>query len=75
MWYGLFGPAGLPPNVVERLQKEIAVVAQQQAVREKLAQAGLQMVTLVGDEFVKSAGVEYAQWQALGKAENLQLDE
>ena len=75
VWYGLFGPAKLPPNVVDRLQKEITVIAQQPAVREKMAQAGLQMVTLVGDEFVKSAGAEFAQWQALGKAENLQIDE
>jgi tripartite-type tricarboxylate transporter receptor subunit TctC len=75
VWYGLFGPAKLPANVVDRLQKEIAIVAQQPAVRDKMAQAGLQMVTQIGDDFVKSAGVEYAQWQALGKAENLQIDE
>ena len=75
VWYGLFGPAKLPPNVVDRLQKEIAAVAEQPSVREKMAQAGLQMNVQIGDEFVKSAASEYAQWQALGKAENLQVDE
>jgi tripartite-type tricarboxylate transporter receptor subunit TctC len=75
VWYGLFGPASLPANVVDRLQKEIAVVAQDPTVRDKMAQAGLQMNVQIGDEFVKSAATEYAQWQALGKSENLQLDE
>jgi tripartite-type tricarboxylate transporter receptor subunit TctC len=75
VWYGLFGPARLPANVVDRLQKEIAVVAQDPTVRDKMAQAGLQMNVQIGDEFVKSAATEYAQWQALGKSENLQLDE
>jgi tripartite-type tricarboxylate transporter receptor subunit TctC len=75
VWYGLFGPANLPANVVDRLHKEIAIVAQQPAVRDKMAQAGLEMNTLIGDDFVKSAATEYAQWQALGKAENLQIDE
>ena len=49
--------------------------AQTPAVQEKMAQAGLQMNTQIGDEFVKSAATEFAQWQALGKAENLQIDE
>jgi tripartite-type tricarboxylate transporter receptor subunit TctC len=75
VWYGLFGPARMPANVVDRLQKAIGTVAQQPSVREKMAQAGLEMNTLIGDDFVKSAATEYAQWQALGKAENLQLDE
>jgi len=75
VWYGLFGPARMPPDVVAKLQKEIAVVAQMPAVRDKMAQAGLQMRTEIGADFEKSAAAEYAQWQALGKAENLQLDE
>ena len=57
------------------LQKAIAVVAQEPSVREKMAQAGLQINTQIGEEFEKSAVAEYLQWQALGKAEKLQLDE
>lgn len=75
VWYGLFGPAKMPANVVDRLQKEIAVVGQQAAVRDKMAQAGLQMSLEIGDEFEKSSAAEFATWQALGKAENLQIDE
>lgn len=75
VWYGLFGPAKLPANVVERLQKEIAVVGQLPALRDKMAQAGLQMSMQVGEEFARSAATEYATWQALGKSENLQIDE
>jgi tripartite-type tricarboxylate transporter receptor subunit TctC len=35
-WAGLFGPAKLPPDVVQRLAKEIAAVVARPEVREQL---------------------------------------
>ncbi len=75
VWYGMFGPAKMPSAVVERLRKEAAIVAEIPAVKEKLAAQGLQMALLVGDDFSRSATGEYNQWQAIGKAEGLMLDE
>ena len=46
VWYGLFGPAKLPPPVMERLRKEIMAVAKTPAVRDKMAAAGLQMAAV-----------------------------
>ncbi|RUP31706.1 MAG: tripartite tricarboxylate transporter substrate binding protein [Curvibacter sp.] len=39
-WNGVFGPAGLPPPVVERLNREINSVLADPEVQDKLAQIG-----------------------------------
>ena len=75
VWYGLFGPAKMPPGVLERLRKEIAVVAAMPSVKEKMAAAGLQMSPQFGDEFQRSATTEFNQWQAIVKAEGLVVEE
>ncbi len=75
VWYGLFGPARMPAGVLERLRKEVAVVAAMPAVKEKMAAAGLQMSPEIGDEFQRSATREFNQWQAIVKAEGLVVEE
>ena len=71
VWYGLFGPARLPAPVLERLRREIAVVVEQPAVRDKLAAAGLQMAPQLGEDFERACVNEFRQWEALVKAEGL----
>ena len=75
VWYGLFGPSRLPAPVLDRLRQEIVVVAQMPIVRDKMAAAGLQMSTEVGDEFERSATNEYNQWRAIVKGEGLSVDD
>jgi tripartite-type tricarboxylate transporter receptor subunit TctC len=40
VWYGLVGPAGMPPAVVARLQQEVQRALTAPAVRERLTSAG-----------------------------------
>jgi tripartite-type tricarboxylate transporter receptor subunit TctC len=75
VWYGLFGPAKLPPPVMERLRKEITAVAETPAVRNKMAAAGLQMAAQYGEEFEKSANDEFNQWKAIVNAEQIVVEE
>jgi tripartite-type tricarboxylate transporter receptor subunit TctC len=75
VWYGLFGPAKLPPAVMARLRKEIAAVAETPAVRDKMAAAGLQMAAQYGEEFEKAANDEFNQWKAIVSAERIVVEE
>jgi tripartite-type tricarboxylate transporter receptor subunit TctC len=75
VWYGLFGPAKLPPLVMERLRKEIAAVADTPAVRDKMAAAGLQMAAQYGEDFEKSANDEFNQWKTIVSAEHIVVEE
>lgn len=43
-WFGLFAPAGTPASVVTRLNKEVNDALQLADVREKLMQAGLEVI-------------------------------
>lgn len=43
-WFGLFAPAGTPASVVTRLNKEVNDALQLADVREKLMQAGLELI-------------------------------
>jgi len=73
VWYGLFGPANLPAPVMERLQKEVAALADDATLRAKLEAAGLQVAPVVGLEFQKNSIAEYDQWKAVAKADNLSV--
>jgi tripartite-type tricarboxylate transporter receptor subunit TctC len=75
VWYGIFGPAKMPPSVLDRLRKEMAVVAALPAVKEKMAAVGLQMSPQFGDEFARASTAEFNQWAAIGKAEGLKIEE
>jgi tripartite-type tricarboxylate transporter receptor subunit TctC len=39
-WYGVLGPAGLPADIVERLNRELGIAAQSADMRERVARAG-----------------------------------
>lgn len=41
VWFGLFGPAKLPPAMVARLNKELNAIVREPAVWQQLAQAGI----------------------------------
>lgn len=43
-WFGLFAPAGTPPRIVERINRETNQVLQLPEVREKLREAGMEAV-------------------------------
>lgn len=44
-WYGILAPAGTPPAIVERLNREIRRALREPAVIERLAGAGLEATT------------------------------
>jgi tripartite-type tricarboxylate transporter receptor subunit TctC len=70
-WIGVFAPAGTPAPIVERLNREIGKALAVPAVRDKLAQQGvdpLAMDTATFDRFVHS---EVASTAELAKALDL----
>ena len=50
-WYGLVGPAGMPRDIVETLQKHIRNAMQQPSVQKVYNENGAQAATRVGDAF------------------------
>ncbi|MEO8506010.1 MAG: tripartite tricarboxylate transporter substrate binding protein [Betaproteobacteria bacterium] len=66
-WQGLVGPAGMPPDVVKRLNDAFNKVMAMPAVREKLIGGGLEPVGGTPEQFGRFIGTEIAQWTKIAK--------
>jgi tripartite-type tricarboxylate transporter receptor subunit TctC len=66
-WQGLVGPAGMPPDVVKRLNEAFNKVMAMPAVREKLVGGGLEPVGGTPEQFGSFIGSEIAKWTRIAK--------
>lgn len=67
-WNGIFGPAGLPAPVVERLNAELQVVLADRDVQDKLAQIGFQVSpSKTPEEFARYVADQLIHWTGLIK--------
>ena len=65
-WNGIFGPAGMPPEVVARLNTELQAVLADKDLQAKLAQIGFQVwPSKTPDEFAKYVGDQLTHWRTL----------
>ena len=66
-WQGLVGPAGMPPDVVRRLNDALNQVMAMPAVREKLVGGGLEPVGGTPEQFRQFIASEIAKWTKIAK--------
>ena len=67
-WNGIFGPAGLPAPIVERLHTELQAVVADREVQDKLVQIGFQTwPSRTPQEFAQYVGEQLRHWGALIK--------
>jgi tripartite-type tricarboxylate transporter receptor subunit TctC len=64
-WYGFFGPRGMPPAVVARLNKALNEIIAEPAVRERLTAAGVIVQGSTPEAFGKHLADEFARWTAV----------
>ena len=70
-WIGVFAPAGTPPDIVARLNREIGIALANPAVREKLANQGVDPMTMGAEEFQAFVKAESVAMASLAKALSL----
>ena len=73
-WQGLAGPAGLPPEVVRRLNEAFKMVMAMPAVREKLKGGGLEVVGGTPDQFARFIALEITKWTRIAKDVGAKVD-
>lgn len=67
-WNGIFGPAGVPKDIVDRLSGEVQAVLADKEVQEKLAAAGFEVwPSRNPEEFAKYVADQLALWTRLIK--------
>jgi tripartite-type tricarboxylate transporter receptor subunit TctC len=71
-WYGFFGPRGIAPEVVVKLNKAMNEALKDDAVREKLTKAGVAVKGSTPEEFGKFMADELARWNAVREAAGIE---
>ncbi|SFB15465.1 Tripartite-type tricarboxylate transporter, receptor component TctC [Rhizobium sp. NFR07] len=72
-WHGLFAPPGTPPEIVEKLSKEVQAIIAEPAMQEKLKAMGVTPVGNSSAEFQAFIDKETAKWAEVIKAANVPL--
>jgi tripartite-type tricarboxylate transporter receptor subunit TctC len=67
-WYGIAAPARTPAAVIARLQAEVAKIAQNPAMKSRLAAQGLELVGNTPAQFDAFIRAEIDKWRAVLKA-------
>jgi tripartite-type tricarboxylate transporter receptor subunit TctC len=72
-WFGLLGPQGVPPAIVERLHAEIVKACSDTQIQEKLAVLGGETVCNSPAEFKSFLAADIARWKEVAGKANVTL--
>jgi tripartite-type tricarboxylate transporter receptor subunit TctC len=73
-WFGLFGPKGLPPEVVSRVNTAANQVLQDPEVMDKLQRFGIEPVGGTPAQFTTMLASESAKWKKIITERKITLD-
>ncbi|MBS0507329.1 MAG: tripartite tricarboxylate transporter substrate binding protein [Proteobacteria bacterium] len=73
-WFGLLAPAGTPPEVVQRLQQEVAKSLASPAVKERLLAQGAIPGGNSSADFARMIDSEHAKWAQVVKTAGAKVD-
>ncbi|MGH8649737.1 MAG: Bug family tripartite tricarboxylate transporter substrate binding protein [Burkholderiales bacterium] len=68
LWFGLWGPTGIPDPVLSKIRKDFGAALQDKSVREKLATLGNDVITMTPAQFRKSVESQIAETARIFKA-------
>lgn len=73
-WFGFFGPAGLPPQITQRLNDIATEMLRDPALRERFDKLGIQPDPSSPAQFARFLQEQDRAWSGVAKGLNLQLD-
>ena len=73
-WYGLVGPAGLPPEVISRLSQALLKAGEDKHLREQLNATGCDADFLNPAQTVDKIKADLAKWGRVIKEANIKVD-
>ncbi len=73
-WYGLMGPAGLPPEVVTRLTRALNKVGEDKAVMDQINATGCDAEILSPDQTLEKIRADSLKWSKVIKDANIKAE-
>ncbi len=73
-WFGILAPAGTPPDVIAKLNTEIAKWLASPEAKEKMLALGANAAGGTPEDFAKHIAAETAKWQRVVKASGAKVD-
>jgi tripartite-type tricarboxylate transporter receptor subunit TctC len=72
-WYGIVGPANMPPAIVTTLNSEINKMLADPSFAERLSAEALQPMPMTPSAFAQYIRDDIAKWTKVAKERNIQL--
>lgn len=73
-WFGLSGPAGMPPAVVDRLSRELRAILATAEIRARFAELGGTPGALSAEGYTQYVAAEVARWAPVVQASGATAD-
>jgi len=73
-WFGLLGPAGLPPELAARIQRDVAKAVASPEVSAKLTDLGVDLVNSTPEQFSGFLRAEIARYARVIKEANIKAE-
>jgi tripartite-type tricarboxylate transporter receptor subunit TctC len=74
-WYGLWGPKGLPPNIVTLWNSEVAKMLRTDAVEKWMADQGLERAGGPPEEFTNRLRMDVDKWKRVAKEAHIVINQ
>jgi tripartite-type tricarboxylate transporter receptor subunit TctC len=71
-WYGLYGPKGMPPAVVAKLNKTLNEILEEPATRDRLSKTGVIVKSSTPEAWHQFMTAEYKKWSAVREKSGLE---
>jgi len=73
-WYGIFGPAGTPAEVVRRIQNEVVKAVRDPGMKDQFAALGAEPVGSTSEEFAAVLQRDLVKWAKVARQANVKAD-
>ncbi|WP_368931902.1 Bug family tripartite tricarboxylate transporter substrate binding protein [Achromobacter xylosoxidans] len=73
-WFGLVGPAGMPPALVAALQEAVVAALKRPEVTARIVELGAVPRANAPEEFSRQIGAELEKWRSVAKRANISLE-
>ena len=74
VWWGLLGPAGIPPDLVARLSRDFVAALNTEPVKERLAKLGAAPIGTSPEQFDARIRADYKKWGPIIEAAGMKAE-